>query len=341
MWFETFLNHANVPDNCICSVGTPGTQLIATTIAQQTVVISGTPTGGTFILLWTGPNGINYATGPLVYNANGAAVQTALRTIPGLGAITNVQTGTTPNFTNTVTFSGMGGNLNNLTYINNMTGGTPTITVTTTVTGTSQVFAGGQALKFAGDGATLTTIQQQLNLSGLAPNTAYAVSLWAICDAAITAGVVKVELINGIGGAVINDAQGNPNALTFNATALTTGWQHLSVLQAAECIFCLPAVLPTSVFLRIRLSTALTNTKNMFVDQVALTAMQEFYTGGPNVAIFAGGTAWAAGDTLTVAPTNNRAGVVREWMQRNLNMTQYDLLLPTSGSPTVPDYVTT
>jgi hypothetical protein len=218
-----------------------------------------------------------------------------------------------------------------------MAGGTPTVTITTTTAGTPQVFAGGSALKFANDGSTLIEIDQQQ--TGLAANTAYAVSLWAICDAVPGAGVVKVELVDGIGGTVINDAQGVANTITFNASALTTSWQHLKSLQAAECIFRTPAQLPPLIFLRIRESTAISNTKNMWVDSVALTPVTEIYPGGPGVAIFAGGTAWTAGDAFSVAVTNDRAGVVREWMERNLQLAAKELLLPTSGAPTVPDSV--
>jgi hypothetical protein len=326
-----------VPDKWIAVVGTPGTHLIATVNAIQTVVIGGTPTGGTYEIGYTNAAGKIQYTTPLAYNASGATVQAALRALAGLSTVTVVQTGTTPNFTNTVTFTGVGGTVAALTYLNNMTGGTPTITVTTTTAGTAQVFAGGSALKFANDGSTLIEIDQQQ--TGLAANTAYAVSLWAICDSVPGAGVVKVELVDGIGGTVINDAQGNANTITFNASALTTGWQHLSALQAAECIFRTPAQLPPLIYFRIRESTAITNAKNMFVDNVALAAVTEFYSGGPGVAIFTGGKTWDQNDTFSVAVTNDRAGVVREYMERNLSLAAKELLLPTSGSPSVPDSV--
>lgn len=337
--FETFTTQPNVPDSWIAVVGTPGTHLIATTNAVQTVAIGGTPTGGTYEIGYQNAAGKIQYTGPLAYNASAAAVQTALRALSDLASVTVVQTGTTPNFTNTITFTGVGGTVAALTYVNNMTGGTPTVTVATTTAGTPQVFAGGSALKFANDGATLIEIDQQL--TQLSPLTAYGVSLWAICDSVPGAGVVKVELVDGINGTVINDAQGVANSLTFNASALTTSWKHLTALVSGECVFRTPAQLPALVFIRIRESTAVSNGKNMWVDNVGLAAMTEFYTGGPSAAIFTGGTPWNVNDAFTVTATNDRVGVVREWMERNLSLAAKELLLPTSGTPTVPDSVAT
>lgn len=338
--FETFVNQPNVPDNWILAVGTPGTHLIATTIEVQTITRAGTPTGGTWTISWQNAAGKTQTTGPLAYNATGGAVQAAIRSLAGLGAITVVETGTTPNFTDTITYNGMGGNVNQFTVTDNTTGGTHSITPATVTPGTAQVFAGGQALEFVGDGSTLTALYQQIT-TGLQPSTAYAVSLWAICDSVPAAGVVNIELVDGIGGSVINDGQAAANAITFNASALTTGWQHLKALQAAECVFRTPAQLPPLVYFRIRLSTAITNTKNMWVDNVALTPISEFYSGGCGAAIFAGSKPFDANDTFSIAVTNDRAGLVREWMQRNLDFAGKELLLPTSGSPSVPDSVAT
>lgn len=81
--FET-TTIAHVPDGWIIAVGTPGTSVTVTTPEVQTIAISGTPTGGHYILYWSNAAGITRATAPLAYNASGSAVQTALRAIPGL-----------------------------------------------------------------------------------------------------------------------------------------------------------------------------------------------------------------------------------------------------------------
>ena len=331
--FEAF-TVANLPDNWILSVGTIGTQIKNTIVDVQTLTITGASSAGTYQLQYTNPAGKVQTTAPLAFNATSSAVQAALRLLTGLSAVTvTLASGTSPDFVHTVTYLGAGGTQTLLAVVNNSTG--LTITPTHTTSGTAQVLAGSYALEVLGDGSTLTTIQQQL--SGLSPDTPYAVSLWAICDSVPGAGGVVIDLVDGIGGSVINDDQGVPNSLTFNASSLTTSWQHLKSLQASECAFRTPAVLPNLVFFRIRLTTAITNAKNMFLDQVALVPFTELYSGGPFVQTFAGGKAFAAGDTFTLTTTNDRNGALREYCNRNYGMDSNELLFPTSSAWTVPN----
>ena len=334
--FETATTYSNVPDSWTLSVGTPGTTCLMTVNEVQTVAISGTPTGGFYYLKFTAASGKVYITAPLAYNASASDVQTALRALPGLSAVTVTSSGTTPNFTHTVTFAGLGGNITQLTSTSALTGGAPAITHGTTTAGTSQVFAGAAAVYFTSNGSELTTLQQAVALS---PSTAYAVSLWACCDVVPGAGVITIDLVDGVGGTVLTDEQGASNSITFNASALLTTWQHLKTLQASECIFRTPAVLPTVVYLRLRISTAVTNTRKVFFDNFAIAPATEVYAGGPLLAAFAGSTAFAAGDTWSIATTNDRAGLLREWCQRNFDMASLGLLFPSSGSPTIPDSV--
>lgn len=335
--FETFAVSSNVPDGWILSVGTPGTTCLATVNEVQTVAITGSPTGGWYALKYTSAAGKVYQTVPLSFDAADTTVQAALRALPDLSQVTVVATGTSPNYTHTITFTGRGGDPSQLTSLNNLTGGTsPTITHATTTAGTSQVLAGGAAWYFVSNGTELTTLQQQVQLQ---PSTVYAVSLWACCDVVPGAGVLTVDLVDGVGGTVLTDGKGVSNSLTISATGLTTGWKHLKDLQASECAFRTPAVLPTVVYFRVRISTAVTSTRKVFLDSVALSPMTELYSGGPLVAVMTGGTNFAAGDTWSVATTNDRAGLVREWCERNFSLTTLGLALPTSASPTIPDSV--
>lgn len=336
--FETQASAANVPDSWTLTVGTPGTTCSMTVSEVQTVAISGTPTGAFYYLKYTDASSKVYVTVPLAYNASGSDVQSALRSLPGLSAITVVTTGTTPNYTHTITFTGAGGNITQLTSINDMTGGAPVITHGTTTNGTSQVFAGNSAVYFTSNGSELTTLQQQVTLQA---NTAYAISLWACCDVVPGAGVITIDLVDGVGGTVVADAQSVNNSITFNASALLTTWQHLKTLQASECVFRTPATLPTAVYLRIRISTAVTNTRKVFFDSVAMAALTEMYAGGPLLAAFAGSKSFSTADTFTVTTTNDRAGVLLEYMQRSCDLASLGLLLPSSGSPTIPDSVCT
>jgi hypothetical protein len=98
----------------------------------QTVVIGGTPTGGTYTLSG-GP--LTGTTGTIPYNGTALQVQTALQAVAPAGCtVTVTQTGSSPNFTNTVTFTGLTASATALTYSTaGLTGGSPTITVTITV----------------------------------------------------------------------------------------------------------------------------------------------------------------------------------------------------------------
>lgn len=112
---------------------------ISTTTAEvQTVVISGTPTAGTYTLTFNA--GTALTTSALAYNASGATVQAALRLLPGLEKVTVVTTGSTPNFTHTVTMTAAPSLLGSttppqMTNTDNTTGGAHAIANATTVAG--------------------------------------------------------------------------------------------------------------------------------------------------------------------------------------------------------------
>lgn len=332
---ETWLNAANVPDSWIAKVATPGTTLKQTILDVQTLTITGASTSGTYQIQYTNPAGKIEITAPIAFNATGSSVQAALRLLAGLGLVTVASSGTSPDFTHIITFAGAGGLQTLVSIINNTTG--LTITPTHTTSGTTQVFAGSFSCQFLSNGAELTELWAPIPISSLLPNTAYGISLWAVADAAIAAGVVTIDLFDG--SAVINDAQAVANSLTFNATSLTTSFKHLSALTASECAFRTPAVLPANVYLRVRISTALTNARSMYIDQVAMTPLTQLYNGGPYMALFSGSTAWTTNDTFTVTTTNNRAGILREWLERNFSTSSLGLLFPTNASPTIPDSV--
>lgn len=331
--FDTFTD--DVPDNWIAHVATPGTTMYGTTVEVQTVAITGTPTGGSYYLHWTAPDSSTYSTAVLTFDASESEVQAALRAIPGLESVEVATTGTTPNFTHTITFTGQGGNVGELTSTNKLTGGTtPTITHGTTTAGTALVLRGSQALVIDSDGAELTTIYQKL--SGLTAGTVYCCSLWAAVDVVPAAGVVKVELVDDIDGNILAACQ-------FNAADLTTSYQHISEVTAVaeDCFLRTPAVLPSAVYLRIRTSTAVSSGTSLFLDEAVVTPAVSLYTGGPMVAVITGGTNWKIGDTFSVAATNDRAGLLQEWFERNFSMSTLGLLLPSNGAgaETIPDTV--
>lgn len=435
---------ANSPDDWTVSVGTVGTTILMTNVEVQTLTVTGSPTTGYY--LWQiSYDGVTLSTGPLDYNASASTLQTAIRALHAdFADVTVTATGTSPDLTHTITFVGAGGNLNQHTVTEVTDSGT--YTPATTTAGTAQVYAGGKAVYFDSDGSTLDTLNQRVTL---APETAYAISGWFITDSVPAAGQITIDLVDGIGGTVIEDKQGMRNSLHFASADLTTSWQHLSALVAAvnevqtltitgtptggdftltfdgvttaaiaynadaatvqaalvaisnintgdvtcgggalpgtpvtitfggryagrsmplmtadgggltggttpdaavalttqgspgECVFRTPAVLPDAIYLRIRQSIATSNTSSVFIDHVALAEMTELYPGGPLAKPFSGDVAFDGNDTWTMAVTNDRAGEVQEWFNRNFDMAKLGLLLPSdpSGNETIPDSI--
>ncbi|HWA98203.1 MAG TPA: hypothetical protein VG713_06905, partial [Pirellulales bacterium] len=322
---------ANAPDGWVFSPGTIGTTVLLSVPEVQTVVISGSPTGGAYYLRLT-LGGITYTTAALAYNAAASAVQSALRAIPGLAAITVSASGSSPNYTHTITFTGVAGNIAQLTSINQLTGGsTPSLTHATTTDGDDGAYK-GVALIFASDGTELTAAHAPLTLQSEA---VYFVHCRMKRVGSTAGGVVKLEIIDAIGGSVISDDAGNSNVLTINATSISTS-SHDSVSFS----FRLPANQKQPVFLRIRISTAIDSSCSIYFDQVAVAAGRELYPGGPFVQVFAGATAPGVNDTWTLAITNDRSGKIQDWYNRAFDMASKRLLLPTSGGGSlIPDSV--
>lgn len=111
--------------------------LLGGTNEQQTVTITGTPTGGNFTLTYAGATTANIA-----FNAAGSAVQTALEALPNIGpGNVSVAGGPGPGTPYVVTFQNQLGRLDvaAMTAAHTFTGGTtPAIAVTTTTAGSSK-----------------------------------------------------------------------------------------------------------------------------------------------------------------------------------------------------------
>ena len=342
---------ANSPDEWIVGVGTPGTTLIGTDTCVQTVTISGTPTGGSYLLEWTDKQGVTRATDTLAYNATAATVQAALREIPGLEEVTVTAAGTSPNYTHTVTFAGDGvhGSVSQLTSVSHLTGGTPSIAHATTTVGNAGAYR-GKALEIVGDGAQLTTLYHALTLSA---ETVYFCHLRAIrgpvrdgsssSSAGAVTGTLVVDVVQEIGGDALTDPAGNAQTLTIPLDGLSDV-EH----ESKWFSFRLALSVTYPVYLRVRLTEAISAGDSIFLDDIAVVAGTRLYAGGPYVATFAGrvppvghsnGKADGA-DSWTLAVANDRGGAVQEWYNRVFDMASKDLLLPTTGDGTnIPDSV--
>jgi hypothetical protein len=86
----------------------------------------------------------------------------------------------------------------------------------------------------------------------------------------------------------------------------------------------------------------LTNGRNLYIDHLGMGAMTQLYAGGPAIAYFSGSTASLVKDVYSVTVTNNRGGAsnlatMQTAADRVFGMRALNLLLPSSGSPTVAD----
>ncbi len=202
------------------------------------------------------------------------------------------------------------------------------------------VYSGAYSLKVIGGGALVALAQSFINATVgtpavLLPERSYAVHFSAKVDVVPAAGALTLELVNG-SGTVIHDDAGNANSMAFSVPSLTSSWASYSA------VFRLPRLIPLGVQLRLRVSTGITAGSNLFIDGMAMAPMTALYNGGPSVAIFCGSTPWVAGDGWTVAQTNDRAGTLysstfQAMFDRFFAMRSLGLLLPSSASPTVSD----
>lgn len=190
------------------------------------------------------------------------------------------------------------------------------------------------SLQLVGNGVELTTLQQ--TLTTLQPNTTYAVNCWVKTDGAVAAGVLRLRLMDGTN--TINDNAGTANAITRNASAMTSSY------VALNGFFRTPKVMPATVKFEIGLTTALTNTEILDVTDLALTPADQAYTGGPFSKLIPGATPFAKNDTLTLATTNNATNTqFCRLCDRFFNLRTSSLRVPSvgGGGETVPDSLIT
>jgi hypothetical protein len=210
---------------------------------------------------------------------------------------------------------------------------------------------GGGSLKFIGTGgAVLDAVTQSFNTTPVAgggggttpplvADTQYAVNCWIKTTSVPAVGVFELALIDGAGN-VLADDNGTNNLTTFDLTAggLNVGNTYVNV----NTTFRTPKNMTTQTTpfkLRVRLSTAITNGKNLWIGRLAMAAMTPLYPGGPPCAIFSGNTATINGlvpDQWTITNTNTY-GLIQRWMDRIFGLRALNLQLPYTGSPSVAD----
>lgn len=242
-----------------------------------------------------------------------------------------------------------GGNLLTNSSWDDWTGNTPDnweITVGTAGTQVTKessiVYDGDFSLAITGSGGVNTALRQLFDdstgtLGTLDPLTQYSCNLFLRRDGtAAAAGVLTVELVDS-GGTVIQDENGVNNSFTIDLTALTTSF------VAYNGAFRTPTDLPDEMYLRLRCSTALTNGRVIYADRISLGVMQQLYVGGPFLAVHSGSIPFQLNDFSTCAITNSRgaAGTLSTFQTLFYRlfpeMISNELLLPSSGTPTIDD----
>lgn len=318
-------NNDNLPEGWIAEPATFGTTLKISDVEVQTVTQTSTPTDGFFTLKYTDANSDVQETVPLAWNASAADVQSALQALNGLGSVTVSRSGASAPFTYTITFTDVA-NPTQLTSVDNITGGS--LSHATTTAGNAYAKRSARVLELDSDGSENTALYVPVSLE---PNTLYGFSILHATDSAPAAGVITCDLIDGIGGTVIADDQSTNNTVTVDATALTTSYSQTTDMWVT------PDTLPSTTYLRIYISTDISNTSSVYIGEAMLVPATELYTDGVSVAIFTGDTDWNIDDTATVAVSSNRAGEFHEWLDRMFDLKGSRKRFPTAGTGTQQD----
>lgn len=203
---------------------------------------------------------------------------------------------------------------------------------------TSTFYAGTSALKFLGNGTKQHRIRVALDLE---PLTQYAFNIYLRNSTNPAAGALAIRLHDGSN--VINDDAGTANTTTIDLTTLGT------TFVAKSAVFRTPSELPTTVYLDLYCSTAISNTHTLYLDHLAGQEMQSLTPGAPGatppVAVFSGATAWSLDDgnlrepsqSWLITTTNDRASEWQELFDKLFDMARRDLTLPTSGTTVIDD----
>lgn len=187
---------------------------------------------------------------------------------------------------------------------------------------TSNYYRGTSALKFKGDGAQATIqITQAIDPGDVNPYRMYCLTARVKCsNNAPAAGDLEIAL-TGTGWSVPST-----DKISVGHAALTTSWALKS------CFILLPLTIPSDLYAYIKVTGTLTNTVEIYIDDVILTEVT--YHGGLGSVAVPGSTPFAYGDYFTSAITNNAAGTFQEYMRK-----QYGVQLPSNGagSETIDD----
>ncbi len=192
---------------------------------------------------------------------------------------------------------------------------------------------GTDACRLVSDGAQATQIAQNLSL---AINTVYLFSVNAKVSASDGSGTLIIQLTDGDGNVLTDDAG---NSLTYSrdmSTQVTTNYQNFTVA------FATPRILPSVVRIEVGFGVPPTAAKTMTLDLVGAIQGQQLYMGGPFIAAFANIEATAVDDNWSLVVTNSlTTKSFALGMDRLYNMRGMQVYFPSANSPTVSDSLVT
>lgn len=194
---------------------------------------------------------------------------------------------------------------------------------------TSLYYRGASALKFMGDGSTLTKIRQQMGSVDGTPNAIVADRLYCLTavvrvNGSASAGVIRFSLEDSGGTEVSSTGMLQSYSVGTTYTRLTT-------------YFRAPLALPSTVYAVVELTTALNSGGIFYIDELVLAEMPQIAAGGVGVVVAAGSTNFVVNDALRLLVTNNGEGAINTAMDRMYRMYELGVVLPNSTTPTILD----
>jgi hypothetical protein len=311
---------ANKPASWTVLVGTIGTTLSVTDYETQIVTVAGSPVSGYYTLTLSDADGNQQTTAPIPFNGTNSQVSTAIRSVSGFEAVAVDTTGTGPNYTHTIKFNNLPGDIPAIVPNNFLNTGTVTQTNGAAVDTSGLA---NTALVFTGNGSQLTSIEQPL--FGLSASQQYGFHVRLKRTAGAT-GIIAFRLIDGT-GAVINDAASTANSLSVNLTSVGS-----SSYTAHTAFFRMPANLPSVVKLQCVVTTAISNTGKLYLDEMTIASPTSIGATGLSAILFSHPKPILPTDSYTLSTANNLAGRIQKTFFRF-----FQRQLPSSASPSISD----
>jgi hypothetical protein len=199
-------------------------------------------------------------------------------------------------------------------------------TATTHVASSTTAQRGSASLKFIGDGSTLTKIRQRTNYGSgtygkLKGDTLYLLSAWLRSDGTSVGGTLRISFRDQ------TDTVLGTMTVSVNFASLTTSFVRYGFAVIS------PVNIPDEAYLVIELTTAVSATGSILIDEVTVCEMQRLAAGGPGVAIVAGSTDSRRGDLATVAISASVVGEMNLELDRMFGLYETGIFLP-SGTGT-------